>query len=194
MLEKNRIFENVETKVQCKIVDEIYLDYNPLRAYTEVRFREISDKIPDGKLPIIKKMSLSEFLQKYRPISLYVGDEVVKVCMGKFLKIFKVSKVENLRAFYENSILETSSIISYDLSVKEFIRDESTSYPCEYKYLSKPMKNRMDNIRKNSKLIKDLRDIIDIVSNSRDSVDFSRYLHTVNQIKRRINIIAYNGN
>ena len=180
MLDKNRIFENVETKVQCRIVDEMFLDYNPLGAYTEVRFKEISDKIPDGKLTIIK-MSLSEFLQKYRPISLYVGDEVVKVCMGKFLKIFKVSKVENLRAFYENSI-------------KKFISDEETSYPCEYKYLSEAMKNRMENIRKNSKLIKDLRDIIDIVSNSRESVDFSSYLHIVNQIKRRINIIAYNGN
>ena len=193
MLEKNRIFENVEIKVQCRIVDEMFLDYNPLGAYTEVRFKEISDKIPDGKLPIIK-MPLSEFLQKYRPISLYVGDEVVKVCMGKFLKIFKVSKIENLRAFYENSTLETSSIISYDLSIKKFISDEETSYPCEYKYLSEAMKNRMENIRKNSKLIKDLRDIIDIVSNSRESVDFSSYLHTVNQIKRRINIIAYNGN
>nr|DAO60410.1 MAG TPA: hypothetical protein [Caudoviricetes sp.] len=193
MLEKNRIFENVETKVQCRIVDEMFLDYNPLGAYTEVRFKEISDKIPDGKLPIIK-MPLSEFLQKYRPISLYVGDDVVKVCMGKFLKIFKVSKVENLRAFYQDSTLETSSIISYDLSIKKFISDEETSYPCEYKYLSEAMKNRMENIRKNSELIKDLRDIIDIVSNSRESVDFSSYLHIVNQIKRRINIIAYNGN
>lgn len=192
MLEKNRIFENVETKVQCRIVDAEFLDYNPLCAYTEVRFREISDKIPDGKLPIIK-MDETEFLQKYRPISLYVGDEVVKVCMGKVLKIFKVSKVENLRAFYQDSILETSSIISYDLSINKFISDEETSYPCEYKYLSEPMKNRMENIRKNSELIKDLRDIIDIVSNSRESVDFSGYSDNINEIKRRINITAYNG-
>lgn len=192
MLEKNRIFENVETKVQCRIVDTEFLDYNPLCAYTEVRFKEISDKIPDGKLPIIK-MDETEFLQKYRPISLYVGDEVIKVCMGKVLKIFKVSKVENLRAFYKDSTLETSSIISYDLSIKKFICDDEMSFPCEYKYLSEAMKNRMGNIRKNSELIKDLRDIIDIISNSRESVDFSRYSDSINEIKGRINITAYNG-
>lgn len=192
MLEKNRIFENVETKVQCRIVDAEFLDYNPLAAYTEVRFKEISDKIPDGKLPIIK-MDETEFLQKYRPISLYVGDEVVKVCMGKVLKIFKVSKVENLRAFYEDSILETSSIISYDLSINKFIRDEFTNYPFEYKYLSKSMKNRMENARKNSELIKDLRDIIDIISNSRESVDFSGYSDSINEIKGRIDNTSYNG-
>lgn len=192
MLEKNRIFENVETKVQCRIVDVEFLDYNPLAAYTEVRFKEISDKIPDGKLPIIK-MDETEFLQKYRPISLYVGDEVVKVCMGKVLKIFKVSKVENLRAFYEDSILETSSIISYDLSINKFIRDEFTNYPFEYKYLSESMKNRMENVRKNSELIKDLRDIIDIISNSRESVDFSGYSDSINEIKGRIDNTSYNG-
>ena len=192
MLEKNRIFENVETKVQCRIVDVEFLDYNPLAVYTEVRFKEISDNIPDGKLPIIK-MDKTEFLQKYRPISLYVGDEVVKVCMGKVLKIFKVSKVENLRAFYEDSILETSSIISYDLSINKFIRDESTSYPFEYKYLSESMKNRMENARKNSELIKDLRDIIDIISNSRESVDFSGYSDSINEIKGRIYNTSYNG-
>lgn len=67
------------------------------------------------------------------------------------------------------------------------------SFPCEYKYLSEAMKNRMENIRKNSELIKDLRDIIDIVSNSRESVDFSGYSDRINEIKRRINITAYNG-
>lgn len=191
MVEKNRIFENIETRVQCRIIDR-FLSSGPLTSYPEVSFKEISDNIPDGKSPIMKMPEL-KFLQKYRPISLYVGDEVVKVCMGKILKIFKVSKVENLRATYENSSLETSTIIFPNLSIRVFIKDDVLNYPCEYKFLSEAMKQNMENGRINCELIRNLKDIIDVVYSSDESVNFSGCLYDAEILKNHINVIAHNG-
>lgn len=93
----------------------------------------------------------SQFLERFIPTTLEVGDEIVGQSMGKIIRTYKVSEIDEAGfAHYDNSTLITDDSIDINGKIESLPDDETVT--AEYYYLSVNLDIRLKNL----KVIQDL--------------------------------------
>lgn len=159
MLEKNRIYE-YKGKQYSIVGNAITLDETS-------GFEDKIESIvycaikPDGKIDMSEKFirSRQDFIEKFIPISLWVGDEVAGISMGKIIEVLKIIEVKDTIAKCEKENLTFSKVISANGSVKLISKNDNATI--DYYFVDEASKRKLIRKREISPLIRRIKTAVE---------------------------------
>lgn len=157
MLEKNRIYE-YKGRQYSIVGNAIMLDETSgfEDKIESVIYHALNE---DGTIDRSEKFirSYQDFIENFKPIALWVGDEVIGMSMGKIVEVLKIVDVEDVIAKCES--ITFSRVIAANGSVKPISNSKDNTI--EYYFASEVLKRQLIRRREISSLIKRIKDALD---------------------------------
>lgn len=163
MLEKNRIYEYKGRQYSIMgnaiMLDETSGFEDKIESVIYYALNE------DGTIDRSEKFirSCQDFIENFKPIALWVGDEVIGVSMGKIVEVLKIVDVEDVIAKCES--ITFSRVIAANGSVKP-ISNSNKDNTIEYYFASEVLKRQLMRRKEISNLIKRIKDALDKLDDS----------------------------
>lgn len=157
MLEKNRIYE-YKGRQYSIVGNAIMLDETSgfEDKIESVIYHALNE---DGTIDRSEKFirSYQDFIENFKPIALWVGDEVIEISMGKIVEVLKITDVEDTIAKCES--ITFSRVIAANGSVKPISNSKDNTI--EYYFASEVLKRQLIRRKEISSLIKRIKDALD---------------------------------
>ena len=159
MLEKNRIYE-YQGRQYSIVGNAIMLDETS-------GFEDKIESIiycavkPDGTKDMSEKFirGRQDFIEKFIPISLWAGDEIAGISMGKIIEVLKITEVKDTIAKCEKESLTFSKVISANGSVKLISKNDNATI--EYYFFNEASKRKLIRQKEVSHLISRIKTAVE---------------------------------
>lgn len=162
MLEKNRIYEYKGRQYSIMgnaiMLDETSGFEDKIESVIYYALNE------DGTIDRSEKFirSCQDFIENFKPIALWVGDEVIGVSMGKIVEVLKIVAVEDVIAKCES--ITFSRVIAVNGSVKPISNSKDNTI--EYYFASEVLKRQLMRRKEISSLIRRIKNALDKLDDS----------------------------